>query len=356
MSSNPLSYEAYAFSRAGAPSDVLKRTTFDIPADSELGDDEVDIKVMYCSLNPVGYKTMGLIPTLFIKPKPNIAESDYSGVVARVGRKVDRIAPGDFVFGGLPMAGVRHKSGGLSQRVIVSKEFVYKLKSDARLSEASGLGIATGTSYWALTERLNVAKGQTVIINGASGGTGTAAVQIARKLVGPEGTVIGICSAANSELVKQLGANWTVDYNEKDYLSRLPTNADYVFDCIGSIKLLSHCPMFLKPEGVFFSIASDPEARFGSIGNHIQRIYYTTMPTFLGGIPRTCKQELLHLSESVIQGMGNMFSSGDIKVLIDSVYPFTDEGIIRAYDRMMSHRAKGKIIVSVQEVAKNKST
>jgi reticulon-4-interacting protein 1, mitochondrial len=151
---------------------------------------------------------MQLLPTLF-RSKPAIPEMDFSGEIAAVGPGVPssrRLLVGSLVFGSILLGTHLGGAGALAEYVVVSAENVVRKPENVSLEESAGLGIA-GCTALTLIERARLKQGDSVLVNGASGGIGTFVVQMAKNIVGESGRVVAICSGRNVELVKGIGAD-----------------------------------------------------------------------------------------------------------------------------------------------------
>ena len=170
----------------------------------------------------------------------------------------------------------------------------YRKPSFLSWEEASSISLTAITAYQNLLKdpRTPLSKGQSIFINGGSGGVGLFAIQIARYIVGETGKVVVSCSAPNHELVKQYGADEAFDYtsiNLPSYLSQnyASSRFDLVLDAVGSLELFHACASFLKPRGEYILIALDiPSSIGGFVAMFVDLVRTCLLPTFLGGVPR----------------------------------------------------------------------
>lgn len=205
----PATMRAWTHSRAGVPSTVLS-LSFDIPTPTIKDPNDVLIRISHASLSPGASIMMQLCPFCF-RSKLAIAELDFSGTLVAAGSAAlesDRLAIGDSYFGTIgPGSHIKTGSGALAEYVVVPAANVTRkpitYSTDA---EASGLGVS-GCTALALMQKAGLQNGNSVLVNGASGGIGSMVVQMARDAVGTNGQVVAICSGANAEMVKELGAN-----------------------------------------------------------------------------------------------------------------------------------------------------
>lgn len=159
------------------------------------------------------------------RPKERIRGTDFAGVVEAVGRDVTRLRPGDEVFG--------EADGAFAEYVCASQDVVGAKPSNLTFEQAAAVPLAGNTALMGLRDLGRVRPGQRVLVNGASGGVGTFAVQIA-KAFGAE--VTGVCSTKNADLVRSLGADHVIDYTREDFTRNGP-RYDVVFDLVGNRSL-----------------------------------------------------------------------------------------------------------------------
>lgn len=195
----------WVYRARGTPADVLKLEA-DLPqptADS-LGLHEVLIKIKYAALFQGSAAMMAFIP--HFNDKPWVAENSYSGVVVATGADVEHITVGDAVFGGFAGDVLRKYGGVLAEYVALPDHVVARKPRNVPLKDIAGMG-AGGVTAMQFAEVTDLKQGDRVLITGASGGTGTLVVQAARAAVGDDGLVVGTCSAANEQLVRDLGVH-----------------------------------------------------------------------------------------------------------------------------------------------------
>ena len=200
--------KAWTHTSKGSPEKVLK-LSHDVPTpDSAIGD-EVLVKISHAALNPGGSIMMQICPMIF-RAKPAIPEMDFAGTIVQVYQYISetrRMSIGTEVFGSIPVgAHIRGGQGSLAEFVVLDAEHVCVKPGNMSLEEAAGLPVA-GCTALALVEAAKLQEGMKVLINGASGGIGSMALQMAKSAVGESGKIIAICSKANIEMVKGLGAN-----------------------------------------------------------------------------------------------------------------------------------------------------
>ncbi len=211
------------------------------------GDDEVLVRVHASSVNPGDW--FGVVGQPYVlrlafglgRPRRSIPGRDVAGTVEAVGAKVTRFRPGDRVYGELP-------GGGYAELVVAVADSLAPIPSTLDIAEAAAVPLAGGTALRGLRDAGRVREGQRVLVNGASGGVGTFAVQIARSL-GAE--VIAVCHTRNIDLIRSIGADEVIDYTVDDFTepggSRRPY--DVIFDLIGN-PTISEYRRVLSPTGV----------------------------------------------------------------------------------------------------------
>ncbi|TQS46812.1 NAD(P)-dependent alcohol dehydrogenase [Cryptosporangium phraense] len=218
--------------RYGSP-DVLSFT--DVPTPRPSKDDDVLIRVRAASVNARDWHVMRGDPYVarlmapdvggLTAPKQRVRGTDFAGVVESVGASVTHVRPGDAVFGEAP--------GAFAEYVVAPRNAVAGKPASMTFEQAAALPLAGNTALLSLVEIAGVEAGQTVLINGASGGVGTYAVQLA---AAHGATVTAVCSTRNVELVESLGAHDVVDYRKTDFRTR-DRQYDVVFDLVGNRSL-----------------------------------------------------------------------------------------------------------------------
>ena len=227
--------KAIVVSRYGSP-DVLALEEVEKP---DVADDLALVRVRAASINPADwYGVAGPLivrpSTGLLKPRTDRTGIDFAGTVEAVGKDVTHIRPGDEVFGA--------RNGALAEYVTVRDAVVPK-PANVSFEEAAAVPVAAITALQGLRDKGRLEAGQKVLINGASGGVGTFAVQIAKAL---GADVTGVCSTRNVELVRSLGADHVIDYTQEDF-TRGVRRYDLLLDIAGS-KSWSACRRVLTPD------------------------------------------------------------------------------------------------------------
>ncbi len=294
-------------------------------------DDEVLVKVHASSVNFVDYASVGgkpyilrLITGALFRPKQRILGTDIAGVVESVGSEVTKFKPGDEVYGDIGDYGM----GGYAEYASAPEKVLAIKPSNISFNEAAAMPQSSSVALQGLKNG-GIEPGYHVLINGASGGIGTFAVQIAKAL---GAKVTAVCSTDNLELVKSLGANHVIDYKKDDF-TEMGIQYDLIFD-VPVKNSIAEGFRALKPNRIYMSIGfswgqtlSNPspeknEGRTKSILDHEPN-----------------EQDLVYMRELV--------ESGRLKPVVDTVYPMGR--ISDALRHYATRHAKGKIVVSMVE-------
>jgi NADPH:quinone reductase-like Zn-dependent oxidoreductase len=316
--------------RYGSP-DVLELRDVDKPVPDA---DEVLVRVRAASVNALDWHYMRGDPylmraTLGLRgPKVNIRGRDFAGVVEAVGRDVQRLRPGDEVFG--------EADGAFAEYVCASDGMVEPKPANLTFEQAAAMPVAGNTALMGL-RLAQVKPGRHVLINGASGGVGTFAVQLA-KVFGAE--VTGVCSTRNVDLVRSLGADHVVDYTQADF-ARKGQRFDVVFDLVGN-RSLGDCRRALTPTGTLVQSGGGVSTG-GSLAG--------PMGLFLAGkmMSRFVGHQLLQLtvkpSRENLATLRELAESGKITPSIDRSYPLREAPDAIRY--LEVEHARAKVVVSV---------
>ncbi|MFT3709682.1 MAG: NAD(P)-dependent alcohol dehydrogenase [Archangium sp.] len=323
-------------SEYGAPETVLQAAQLEIPTP---GEGQVLIRVRATSVNTPDWAIVSGIPRLLrlasgvFGPKRKVRGSDVAGVVEAIGPGVSGFAPGDAVYGSVwtgDAAGAPH--GTFAEYTLAPATQLAPLPKGLSFEQAAGAVMSGVTALQALRDVAKVSAGQRVLINGASGGVGLFAIQIARAL---GATVTAVCSTRNLELVRSFGAHHVIDYTQDDFTKR-PERYDVVMD-----NVLNHAPsvtaQVLVDGGVLLPNSIGSGDWFGAI------------PTMLGVAlfgSKQWKATTFKPSRENLEALSTMLESGSVRVPIDSTYPLAQAG--KAVAHMASHRARGKVVLSVQ--------
>ena len=262
------------------------------------------------------------------QPKAPRLGADFSGVVEAVGAEVEHVQVGDEVYGG--------RNGAFAEYICV-KNAVVRKPANASFAEAAAVPIAGLTALQGLRDQAQLKAGEKVLINGASGGVGTYAVQVAKAL-GAE--VTGVCSTRNVEQTRALGADRVVDYTQEDF-SQLDERFDVFFDVAGG-RSWRDCARVLKPEARFV-IAGAPK-RGGFLGPLPAMIRLRLGAV---GASQTIKFFISNFNRPDLDTMREMIEAGQLRSVIDREYPLGDTAAAMAY--LGEGHARGKIVVTIPD-------
>jgi NADPH:quinone reductase-like Zn-dependent oxidoreductase len=300
------------------------------------GDDEILVRVHAAGLNPLDWHEMRGTPYVMRlgsglrKPKDLRLGVDYAGTVEAVGAGVTRFKPGDEVFGG--------RSGALAEYVVARADRAVALKPpNLSFEQAGGVAIAATTALQGLRDAGQLKPGQKVLINGASGGVGTFAVQIA-KAMGAE--VTGVCSTRNVELVRSLGADHVIDYRQQDYTAG-DARYDVILDNVGNRSLLENRRV-LVPEGRYVLIGGGGPDAGDWIGPLVRPLQAVLLSPF---VSQHMGLHLATLTNEDTDVLASMLRSGVVTPVIDRRYPLGRTADAIRY--LEEGRARGKVVVTV---------
>jgi NADPH:quinone reductase-like Zn-dependent oxidoreductase len=318
--------KAILCSEYGSP-DVLQLKEVEKPTPK---DNEILVRIYSTTVNSGDVRIRKADPfavRLFFglfRPKIRILGTVFAGEIEAVGKDVNRFKVCDQVFGSTGMS-----FGAYAEYICLSEEGAFALKpANMTYEEAAAIPFGTTTSLIFLRDKGNIQSGQKVLIYGASGSSGTAAVQLA-KYYGAE--VTGVCSTTNLDLVKSLGADKVIDYTKEDFTKSGQTY-DIVFDTIGKSPF-SGCLRSLKEKGVYLKAV-----HMGL--SPILRGLWTSMTStkkVIGAIAIPCKEDLIFLKD--------LIEAGKMKSVIDRTYPLAQ--IVEAHRYVEQGHKKGNVIITV---------
>ncbi len=320
--------KAIVHERYGRP-EVLELREVDMPA---IEDHQVLVRVHASSVNPAEW--YGVTGPFFarpssglLKPKRKLVGGDLSGTVEVVGKDVKDFQPGDEVFG---------TSGGSWAEYAPAREVRLAPKpANVSFEEAAAVPIAAITALQALRDHGRVQPGQKVLINGASGGVGTFAVQLA-KWFGAD--VTGVCSTRNVELARSLGADLVVDYTHEDF-TKLSDRYDLMLDIAGSRSFSE------------FRRVLTPEAKVMLVGGRMTYRGFGPLPHIAGthlaskGRSQTVKSYVAKITKEDLVFLGELLETGKVKAVIDKSYPLRETPEALAY--LGEGHARGKIVITM---------
>jgi NADPH:quinone reductase-like Zn-dependent oxidoreductase len=314
------------------PPDTLKLEEVPKPTPS---DDEVLIKVHAASVNystvayvtgkPFGIRFMG---GGLLKPKIRIPGAEVAGRVEAVGRNVKQFQPDDEVFGDLSMSG-----RGAYAEYVTAPQNAFALKpANITFEEAAAVPETALVALQGLRDKGHIQSGQKVLINGASGGIGTTAVQIAKSF-GAE--VTGVCSTRNLEMVSSLGADHVIDYTKEDF-----TKSGQLYDLIlaasGGYRSIFDYKRALSPRGIYVSTGGSMAQVYQGMLGPLISMTGSKKLTFL----------ILRLNQKDLVFMKELLEAGKVKPVIDRSYPLNE--VAEAFRYYGEGHAQGKVIITVE--------
>jgi NADPH:quinone reductase-like Zn-dependent oxidoreductase len=302
-------------------------------------DNQILIKVRAASVNPLDWHFMEGTPYIMRamgvglrKPKDPRLGVDMAGQVEAVGKSVTQFKPGDEVFGG--------RDGAFAEYVCARADRAVVLKpANITFEQAASVPIAAITALQGLRDKGKIQAGQKVLINGASGGVGTFAVQIAKSF-GAE--VTGVCSTRNLDLVRSLGADHVIDYTKEDF-TKGEQRYDLILDNVGT-QPLSGFRHALKPKGICVMIGGGGPNDGGLIGPMARPVKALLLSPF---ISQTMSMMMAELNKKDLTMLGDLMQSGKVTPVIDRTYPLSQ--IAEALRYLEQGHARGKVIITVAD-------
>jgi len=300
-------------------------------------DNEVLVRVRAASINPVdGHMMRGswlMRPMSGMrKPKNTRFGTDFSGVVEAVGKDVTSVEPGDEVFGA--------KNGAVAEYVCVKAERAIVMKpNNVTFEQAGSVAVAGLTALQGLRDKGRIQAGQKVLVNGASGGVGTFAVQIA-KAFGAE--VSGVCSTRNVDLVKSIGADHVIDYTKEDF-TKTDQHYDMIYDLVGNHSF-SERRQILTPNGICVL------AGMGGAGLHPEswgRLFANFSAAFRSNFtPQKFVTYIAKLTKEDLDVLRDLMQSGKVSPIIDRTYKLDQtQAAVRYLEEGHAH---GKVVIVME--------
>ena len=314
--------KAILYTEYGSP-DVLQFKDVEKPVPA---DNEVLIKVYAASANPLDWHSMRGAPFLarvefgLQRPRDPRLGADVAGRVEAVGKNVTQFQIGDEVFGDI-------FKGSFAEYACTSEKLLAAKPANSSYEAAAAVPVAALTALQGLRDKGQIRSGQKVLINGASGGVGTFAVQIA-KSYGTE--VTGVCSARNLDLVRSIGADHVIDYTKEDFTNN-GQRYDLIFDTIGNLSV-SGCQRALSPNGIC-AIAG-----FTTMFHLFQVMLFGGKKVGMMETAKADKKDLLFIKE--------LLETGKVVPVIDRTYPLNETAEAIRY--LETSRARGKVVITVE--------
>ena len=314
----------------GSP-DVLEFEDIEKPTPA---DDEVLVKVVAASVNPLDWHYMRGSPYIMRlmvglgAPNRTSMGVDFAGTVEAVGRNVKRFKRGDEVFGG--------SSGAFAEYVTVREDRALVLKpANMTFEQSATVAIAGITALQALRDKGKIKRGTKVLINGASGGVGTFAVQIAKSF-GAE--VTGVCSTRNVAMVRSIGADHVIDYTQEDY-TKSGQRYDLIIDNVGNHSLLAN-RRALNPDGIMVIVG-------GPKGNWLRPLMSPIKALMLSPfVGQEFVMILAKLRSEDLAILGDLMQAGKVTPVIDRRYRLSEVPAAIRYSE--EGHARGKIVIDLE--------
>ncbi len=317
--------------REYGPPDVLNLEEVQKPTPK---DDEVLVKVHAASANAADWHLMRADPFLvrvmgfgLLRPKNGLLGADISGRIEAVGRNVTQFQPGDEVFGNLFGRGL----GSFAEYACATEDALASKPANVSFEEAAAVPLAAVTALQGLRHKGQVQPGQKVLINGASGGVGTFAVQIA-KTFGAE--VTGVCSTAKLDMVRSIGADHVIDYTKEDF-TRNGQHYDLILAANG-YHPISNYKRALSPNGTYVMTG-------GSGAQMLQAMTLGPVMSITGS--KTMGYLSMKHNKEDLVFMRNLLEGGEITPIIDRTYPLSE--VPKAIRYLEEGHARGKVVITV---------
>jgi len=326
--------QAIVYEQYGSP-DVIELREVEKPTPN---DDEVLIKVYAAAVTAgdaivlKGEPFVTRFATGLLKPKNTIPGKEMAGRVEAIGGKVTQFQPGDEVYGDLSVAGW----GALAEYVAVPENAIALKPANLTFEQAAAVPESAVVALQALRDKGNIQPGNKVLINGASGGVGSYAVQIA-KAFGAE--VTAVCSTRNTDMARSLGADHVIDYTEEDF-ARNGQRYDLILAANG-YHPISNYRRALSPEGIYVATGGSMAQSFQAV--LIGPIISMTGSKTMGGMMVKPNQNDLVFMKELIEG-------GEVVPVIDRCYPLSE--VAEAFHYIGEGHAQGKVVITVEENSK----
>jgi NADPH:quinone reductase-like Zn-dependent oxidoreductase len=301
-------------------------------------DDQILVRVRAASVNPYDWhfvegtpKIIRLMGIGLRKPKEIRLGVDFAGTVETVGKNVTQFKPGDEVFGG--------REGAFSEYVCRrAVGSVASKPASITFEQAASLNIAGITALQAVRDRGKVQPGQKVLINGASGGVGTFAVQIAKSF---GADITGVCSTRNVDLVRSLGADHVIDYTKEDF-TKGDQKYDVILDNVANHSL-SEFRHVLTPNGKYVMIGGGGPTEQGVFGVMLRPLKAMVLSKF---VDQQMGMMMADSNQKDLSLLAEMVESGKMKPVIDRTYKLSEVPAAIAY--LEEGHARGKVVITVE--------
>jgi NADPH:quinone reductase-like Zn-dependent oxidoreductase len=308
-------------------------------AKPEIGPRDVLIRVRAAGVNIADWAIMGGLPYIarpaygLRKPKNGVRGTDAAGVVAAVGSGVTRFRPGDEVFGSC--------RGSFAEYATASEDALAPKPANLSFEQAAAVPLAGTVALQAVRDHGNVQAGQKVLVNGASGGIGTFAVQIAKSL---GADVTGVCSTKNVEMVRAIGADHVIDYTKEDF-TRSGQRYDFILDNVANHSL-GELRRALTPTGTLVPNGGRFDNRWFAGGGRV--ISALVLSRF---VSQTLRPFLVAQTHADLVVLKEMIESGKVMPVMDRAYSLGETA--EAIGHVGAGHARGKVAITVKEEAQS---
>jgi NADPH:quinone reductase-like Zn-dependent oxidoreductase len=295
-------------------------------------DDQVLIRVHAASVNPYDWHFMRGSPYVMrmlsgpTRPKDIRVGVDVAGVVETVGSKVTRFKPGDAVFGGC--------RGAFAEYACAADTSIVVKPANVTFEQAASVAVAGYTALQGLRDKGKIQRGHRVLVNGASGGVGTFAVQIAKSF---GARVTGVCSTRNLDLVQSLGADRVIDYTREDFTTG-SDRYDIVLDCHASRPMLA-CAGILAPTGSYIIVGAPDRGVIGPLRSAVKA--FALAPV----VRRTLTMMIAKPNQDDLAFIADLMKTGVVTPVIDRCYLLDD--VPEAIRYLEQGHARGKVVIAV---------
>lgn len=314
--------------------EVLKYEEIEKPAEV---DDEVLIKVRAASVNPLDYHLVGnpfMRRMLFARSKLKITRPgrDVAGEVEAVGGKVTQFKPGDAVFG--------WSGGAFAEYTCTSESALVNKPDNVTFEQAASVPVAALTALQGLRDKGKIQSGQKVLINGAAGGVGTFAVQLAKSF-GAE--VTGVCSTRNIDMVRSIGADQVIDRTQEDFTKR-GQRYDLILDCFANHSLLE-CRRVLNPKGRYIGVGGPFGSMIGVLAGQIRQLVFSRI------VSQKFISFMTKMNQNDLAVMGEFLKDGKVTAVIDRRYKLSE--VPEAVRYLEEGHARGKVVITLEDNSKH---
>jgi NADPH:quinone reductase-like Zn-dependent oxidoreductase len=304
----------------GGP-EVLKYQDAPRPEPKE---DDILVRVMAAAVNPVdSYVRQGMLAKRGMDNRPAIIGYDISGVVEKTGAKITKFKKGDAVYCYLSVM----RGGGYAQFAIAKESETALKPKNISFEEAAAVPLAATTAWEALVDTAKIARGQTVLIHGGSGGVGCFAIQIAKAR---GARVIATASTAHQDLLKQLGVDQAIDYSTTKF-EDVVKDVDLVLNCVRA-DALGRSYGVVKKGGMIVSITDEPDQT--ECAKH--EIH--------------CSHLGAHPDAKVLEELTKLIEAGKMKAIVSQTFPLAEAS--KAHQQIETHHTLGKIVLKVADEKK----